>query len=151
MTGLGEGRRRAAEVLAGGGALVRFERLVAAQGGSLVLSDEGYGLPAAPMTREVAANGAGVIRSINPRSLGYGVIPMGGGRTRPDQDVDPRVGFELRVGVGDRVARGDPLAVVHGASEDDLFIGARVVHEAVDVADGPGPAPLPLVLERITA
>ena len=151
VTGLGEGRRRAAEVLAGGGALVRFERLVAAQGGSLALSDEGYGLPAAPMTREVAANGAGVIRSINPRALGYGVIPMGGGRTRPDQDVDPRVGFELRVAVGDRIARGDPLAVVHGASEDDLFIGARVVHEAVDVADGPGPAPLPLVLERITA
>ena len=75
---------------------------------------------------------------------------MGGGRTRQDQDIDPRVGFELRVRVGDRVSRGDPLAVVHGASRDDLFIGARVIHEAVTVADGPETDPLPLVLERIT-
>lgn len=148
---LGEGRRRAEEVLAGGGALERFERLAAAQGGSLALSDDGYGLPAAPLTRVVAANGAGVIAGIDPHALGYGVIPMGGGRTRQDQDIDPRVGFELRVRVGDRVARGDPLAVVHGASRDDLFIGARVIQEAVTVADGPGAAPLPLVLERITA
>ncbi|MYI46995.1 MAG: thymidine phosphorylase, partial [Gemmatimonadetes bacterium] len=151
VPGLAEGRQRAAEVLAGGGALTRFERLVAAQGGSLQLSDKGYGLPAAPVTRVVAANRAGVIARIDPHALGYGVIPMGGGRTRQDQDVDPRVGFEVRVRVGDGVLRGDPLAVVHGATEDDLFIGARVIHEAVTVADGPEGSPLPQVLERITA
>ena len=148
---LDEGRRRAAEVLAGRGALARFERLVAAQGGSLTLSEGGYGLPAAPMTRVVAANGTGVVARVDPHALGYGVIPMGGGRTRQDQDIDPRVGFELRVRVGDKVVRGDPLAVVHGSSKDDLFIGARVIHEAVTVADGPEAAPLPLILERITA
>ncbi|MDE2875570.1 MAG: thymidine phosphorylase [Gemmatimonadota bacterium] len=148
---LGEGRRRAAEGLAGGGALARFERLVAAQGGTLRLPQDGYGLPAAPVTRVVAANRSGVVSRIDPHALGYGVIPMGGGRTRQDQEIDPRVGFELQIRVGDRVSRGDPLAVVHGASRDDLFIGARVIHEAVTVADGPETAPLPLVLERITA
>ena len=148
---LGEGRRRAAEALAAGRALERFERLVAAQGGSLTLSRDGYGLPAAPVTRVVVANRAGVIARIDPHALGYGVIPMGGGRTRQDQEIDPRVGFEIRARVGDRVARGEPLAVVHGASEDDLFIGARVILEAVTVADGPETAPLPLVCERITA
>ena len=148
---LAEGRRRAAEGLAGGGALARFERLVAAQGGTLRLPQDGYGLPAAPVTRVVAANRAGVISRIDPHALGYGVIPMGGGRTRQDQEIDPRVGFELQIRIGDRVSRGDPLAVVHGASRDDLFIGARVIHEAVTVADGRETASLPLVLERITA
>ena len=148
---LAEGRRRSEEALAGGGALERFRRLVAAQGGTMDLAREGYGLPVAPVTETVAANRDGVVAAINSRALGYGVIPMGGGRTRQDQDIDPRVGFELKVRVGCRVSHGDPLAVVHGGSEDDLFIGARVVNEAVTIADSVESGPLPLVIERITA
>jgi len=144
-----EGRRRAADVLAGGGALERFRRLVKAQGGTLRFSRDDYGLPVAPMTRVVSANRAGIVSRIDPRALGYGVIPMGGGRTRQDQDIDPRVGFELWTRVGDQVSRGDPLAIVHGASPDDLFVGARVLEDAVEVADRRGDNPLPLVLERV--
>lgn len=148
---LDEGRARAAEVLGAGGALDRFRRLVRAQGGVLRFSREDYGLPAAPMTRVVTANREGVLAGIDPHALGYGVIPMGGGRTRQDQDVDPRVGFELRAQVGDRVSRGDPLAVVHGASRDDLMVGARVLEDAVTVADEVGADPLPTILERVVS
>lgn len=146
---LDEGRGRAAEVLDTGGALERFRRLVKAQGGALRFSREDYGLPAAPMTRVVTANRDGVLARIDPHALGYGVIPMGGGRTRQDQEVDPRVGFELRAHVGDPVSRGDPLAVVHGASRDDLMVGARVLEEAVTVADEMAADPLPTILERV--
>lgn len=148
---LAEGRRRAAEALAGGGPLERFRRLVAAQGGRLNPARDDYGLPVAPVTKVVTANREGVVAALDPRALGYGVIPMGGGRTRQDQEIDPRVGFELVVKVGDRVSRGDPLAVVHGAGRDDLFIGARVVNEAVTVADSLQSDPLPLIIERVTA
>ncbi|MCY3612150.1 MAG: thymidine phosphorylase [Gemmatimonadetes bacterium] len=144
-----EGSRRAADVLADGSALERFRRLARAQGGTLRFSRDDYGLPVAPMTRVVAANRGGIVSRINPRALGYGVIPMGGGRTRQDQDIDPRVGFELCARVGDQVSRGDPLAVVHGASPDDLLVGARVLEDAVEVADRLGDDPLPLVLERV--
>ncbi len=148
---LAEGRRRAAEALAEGGPLERFRRLVSAQGGRLNPARDGYGLPVAPVTEVVTANREGVVAALDPRALGYGVIPMGGGRTRQDQEIDPRVGFELTVKVGDRVSRGDPLAVVHGAVPDDLFIGARVVDEAVTIADSFRSSPLPLIIERITA
>lgn len=148
---LAEGRRRAAEALAGGGPLERFRRLVAAQGGRLNPARDDYGLPVAPVTKVVTANREGVVAALDPRALGYGAIPMGGGRTRQDQEIDPRVGFELVVKVGDRVSRGDPLAVVHGAGRDDLFIGARVVNEAVTVADSLQSDPLPLIIERVTA
>ena len=148
---LDEGRARAAEVLGAGGALDRFRRLVSAQGGVLRFSREDYGLPAAPVTSVVTANRDGVLARIDPHALGYGVIPMGGGRTRQDQDVDPRVGFELRAQVGDRVSRGDPLADVHGASRDDLMVGARVLEDAVTVADEVGADPLPTILERVVS
>ena len=148
---LGEGRRRAAETLAGGGPMERFRRLVAAQGGKVNPARDDYGLPVAPVTKAVAANRQGVVAALDPRALGYGVIPMGGGRIRQDQKIDPRVGFELAVKVGDRVSRGDPLAVIHGAVQDDLFIGTRVVNEAVTIADSLQSSPLPLIIERITA
>ena len=149
VSGLEEGRRRAAEALAGGGALERFRRLVAAQGGTLDLTRTACGLPVAPLTRAVKATRGGFVSGIDPRALGYGVIPMGGGRTGQDQDIDPRVGFEVKVRVGDQVSRDDPLAVIHGVSEDDLLIGARVVNEAMTLADTVEPDPLPLILERI--
>ena len=54
---------------------------------------------------------------IDPLPLGYGLIAMGGGRTRQDQQIDHRVGFELAVRVGDPVTAGQPLATVHAADE----------------------------------
>ena len=148
---LDDGRRRAAQALDGGGALERFLKMVSAQGGSVDLSRTDFGLPRASLTRAVTASREGIVSGIDPRSLGYGVIPMGGGRTRQDQDVDPRVGFELKVRVGDAVSAGDVLAVIHGAADDDLFVGTRVVADAVTVADAVEFDPLPLILERVTA
>ncbi len=143
-----EGRARAADVLAGGGPLERFLRLVVAQGGALDLSRSDFGLPTAPRTAVVTAGGGGIVAAIDPVALGYGVIALGGGRIRQDQAIDPRVGFVLRVDVGDRMARGDPLAVVHAATREGLVAGAGAVREAVRLADD-APAPLPLVIERI--
>ncbi len=148
---LDDGRCRAAQALDGGGALERFLKMVSAQGGSVDLSRTDFGLPRASLTRAVTASREGIVSGIDPRSLGYGVIPMGGGRTRQDQDVDPRVGFELKVRVGDAVSAGDVLAVIHGAVDDDLFVGTRVVADAVTVADAVEFDPLPLILERVTA
>ena len=147
--GVEDGRARASETLAGGGPLERFMRLADAQGGALDPSRSDFGLPIAPLTEVVAAKTDGTVAAIDPLALGYGVIALGGGRTRQDQEIDPRVGFVLRVEVGDRVARGDPLAVVHSATRDGLATGARAVTEAVRLAAGDAPAPLPLVLERV--
>ncbi len=146
--GVEEGRARASETLAGGGPMERFMRLADAQGGALDMSRSDFGLPIASFTEVVAAEAGGTVASIDPLALGYGVIELGGGRTRQDQEIDPRVGFVLRVEVGDRVARGDPLAVVHSATRDGLAIGARAVREAVRLS-GDAPAPLPLILERL--
>ena len=147
--GVEEGRVRANETLAGGGPMERFMRLADAQGGALDPSRSDFGLPAAPCTEVVTAEADGTVAAIDPLALGYGVIALGGGRTRQDQEVDPRVGFVLRVDVGERVARGDPLAVVHAATRDGLPIGARAVREAVRLATGVAPTPLPLILERL--
>ena len=146
--GVEEGRARASEILAGGGPMERFMRLADAQGGTLDPSRIDFGLPAAPYTAVVTAEEDGIVAGVDPLALGYGVIELGGGRTRQDQEVDPRVGFVLGIDVGERVARGDRLAVVHASTRDGLAIGARAVREAVVLSDD-APTPLPLILERL--
>lgn len=149
VSGVEEGRSRAEEVLAGGGPLERFARLAAAQGGALHLERDGYGLPEAPSTETVTADRDGDVTAIDPLALGYGVIALGGGRRRQDDEIDPAVGFVLEAEVGARVSRGDPLAVVHAGNAADLAVGARAVREAIAIGTGEEADPLPVVLERM--
>lgn len=149
VSSLEEGRSRAEAALAGGGGVERFERLVAAQGGKLDLARDSLGLPVAPLQQTVSADREGWVSGIDPLALGYGLISLGGGRTRQDDEVDPRVGFVMEVEVGARVAPGDPIAVVHAGSVDALAAGVRVLGEAVAISGEDEIAPLPGVLERI--
>ena len=149
VSSLEEGRSRAEAALAGGGGVERFERLVAAQGGKLDLACDSLGLPVAPLRQTVSADREGWVSGIDPMALGYGLISLGGGRTRQDDEVDPRVGFVMEVEVGARVAPGDPIAVVHAGSVDALAAGVRVLGEAVAISGEDEVAPLPGVLERI--
>jgi len=145
-----EAASAARAVLASGGALDRFSRLVEAQGGDPAVADDPSLLPAAPLRRTVGAQSAGVVQRIQPRPLGYGVIELGGGRTRLGQDVDAAVGFTLSVSVGDNVEVGDPLGVVHAADEAGAARGAVILGEAVVLGPDLLPAGLPLVSHRVT-
>lgn len=174
---LEEGGAMAEAALDGGGAMERFARMVTAQGGDASFLQDptsgGRGLPTAPRTTLATAPEDGVVAEIDPLPLGYGLIAMGGGRTRQDQRIDHGVGFELAVRVGDRVTAGQPLATVHAADEAGLAAGVGAVGDAVrlagaagsdqgarsnqDAASGQaagsdqqaGPSALPLVLERV--
>ena len=148
---LEEARARAAEVLAGGSALERFARMARAQGGRVEADRPGFGIPAAPRRAVVRAGTGGVVAAIDPLALGYGVIALGGGRTRKGQTIDPRVGFVLGVGLGEVVSRGDPLGVVHAASRDGTRAGTEALRRAIKV-DGGGngaEAALPLIIEKV--
>lgn len=145
----GEGGRLAREALEEGRAIPRMARLVERQGGDpRVVTNPGL-IPLAPERGVVTAEVAGFVREILPVSLGYGVVELGGGRWRMEDDVDPRVGFVLAVRMGDRLEPGDPLGEVHAADVKGLEKGRRILRGAVVLGPEP-PAPrLPLVRERI--
>lgn len=146
---LDEGRARAGAVLDAGAAVERFERLVAAQGGDPAFVSGQKKMPEAPCTTVVTAPRTGFVREVDPLALGYGLIAMGGGRTRQEQEIDHRVGFEVDARPGDPVVPDQPLAIVHAADESGLAAGVRAVRDAVVLSPGPEAPPLPLVIERI--
>jgi len=112
---LEQGRVMAQQALASGAAAEHFARMVAALGGPRdVLRDAQ--LPVAPVQRAVLAPCDGVLTQVDVRALGVAVVALGGGRSRPGQPVDPRVGLTQVVPLHHARRAGEPLAVVHAAS-----------------------------------
>jgi thymidine phosphorylase len=144
----GEAEERIAEAIESGLAMERFERMVALMGGPHDLSGSWEDrLPRAPVTLAVEAQEGGHVNSFDGEALGLAVVHLGGGRLRETDPVDPAVGLTEVVRRGQRVERGDPLALVHARDE----AAARRAVEAVRAATRIGDAPVvgPLVRERI--
>ena len=110
-------------------------------------------LPQARHRAEFAAPRDGVVESVDPRAIGYGVIELGGGRRNMEDEVDPSVGFVISAKPGDHVERGGTLAAIHARSKDDIEVGRLVLERAIAISDSGASAasPLPLVSHRITA
>jgi len=143
----GEGRARAGAALRDGEALAAAERWVEAQGGDPgVWSDPGV-LPDAPVRLEVEAPADGRVAALEARGIGEAARWLGAGRLHADQAVDPVAGIELLSKVGDEVALGDPVAVVHARDEWAAERGREMVAACLRVSEGPVAVPELLVAE----
>ena len=139
-----EARQEAVDVLESGRALDRFRQLVAAQGGDERVVDAPWDvLPAAPHVRDVRL-APGYVTGIACRRLGELASVLGAGRQRQGQAIDPAVGLEVFVRVGDRVGDDVLAARVHARTADAAAAAADELATLVTVADEPVEAP-PLV------
>jgi thymidine phosphorylase len=126
--------------LSSGAAAEHFARMVRALGGPAdVLADAQ--LPVAPVQRAVPAPRAGVVAAMDTRALGLAVVALGGGRLKPGDAVDPRVGLAEVRPRGAAVSAGEPLAVVHAAHAVAAEEAVRAVLAAFTVADAAPPRP----------
>ena len=143
-----EAREDARCALDDGRALERFTRMVRAQGGDTGVAENPALLPRAEIVAECTAQRAGVVTSVLPRPLGWGVVEMGGGRRAVGDHLHPGVGFVLAVATGDRVEEGDSLGEIHATREEDAARGQALLREAVTLGVGP-PKLRPLVSHRV--
>jgi len=137
------------DALNSGTALLKFEEIVAAQGGDTGVVRDPARLPYAPHDETFVAKREGVVRTVDPRAIGYGVIALGGGRRNMEDRVDPSVGFVITAKPGNRVTKGQTLATIHARSEEDLAVGRSILENAIVIGDSADP-PLPLVSHRVT-
>ncbi len=132
-------------VLASGRAAEIFAGMVAALGGPADLLDQpGKDLPAAPVRRPV--HQAGTVAGIATRAIGLAVIGLGGGRTRPEDAIDPRVGFTDLAGPG---SSGGLLGIVHAADEAAADRAEAALRSAYRM--GEAPAERPAILGSVRA
>jgi pyrimidine-nucleoside phosphorylase len=146
-----EGARAMMDAAVGSGkALRKFEEIIDAQGGDDGVINDPLRLPQARHRSEFTAPREGVVQSVDPRAVGYGVIALGGGRRNMEDKVDPSVGFVITAKPEDRVLKGQPLATIFARSKKDLETARSVLQQAIVISESAVP-PLPLVSHRITA
>lgn len=117
---LAQAEAQVGEALASGKALGVLRAFIALHGGDARVVDEPGRLPQAPCHREVKAKTAGFITAMDGRELGLAAMELGAGRRSQKDIIDPAVGLELEVRVGQAVEAGHVLATLHGASEGAL-------------------------------
>ena len=126
-----------AEVIESGRALMKMSEWIQAQGGDPAMVDDPSGvLPRAPFSREAVASEAGFVEGFQTSAIGEIARDLGAGRRRVKDEVDPAVGMEVRVRIGDRVEAGSPLFTVHARSESDAESAARRLSTLVSFSDG---------------
>jgi pyrimidine-nucleoside phosphorylase len=138
-TGLRHDPDHVAAALDDGRAYARFEGWVAAQGGDVAaLAD----LDVAPGEAVWRAPRAGVVAAYDAEAIGRAVQRLGGGRTHKTDVLDLGVGLTLRAKVGDAVAAGEPLAILHHRDGRGLDGAVAALADAVRVRDAAAPSPL---------
>jgi pyrimidine-nucleoside phosphorylase len=110
---IGEARELCRAKLADGGALAKFEAMVAAHGGDLAAFER---LMEKPTFRfRIQAMKSGYVAAIDAEKVGRVALALGAGRMEKTDRIDPLAGIRLAVKRGDRVSVGMPLATLESS------------------------------------
>ncbi len=141
-----EASARAAAALDDGTALASFASLIEAQGGDARVVDDPAGvLPRAAAQTPLIATREGVVSVVDAAAIGAVAVALGAGRAASGAEIDHSVGIVLTPKIGDILAVGEPMGVVHARDAASAKEAAVAIASAIHVEEAPVPAP-PLVL-----
>ncbi|MGL4635126.1 MAG: thymidine phosphorylase [Beijerinckiaceae bacterium] len=144
-----EGKTKMDKAITSGKAAEIFARMVVALGGPKDLMERpDKHLAAAPIIRPVLAKTAGFVSAIDNRGVGVGVVALGGGRTRAADPIDHAVGLTALATLGQKVAAGETLAMIHARTEAGAVAAEKAVLAAYSIGSK-AVARGPLIAERI--
>lgn len=131
-----QARAKLQAALDSGAAAERFARMVVALGGpaDLLERPRAY-LAAAPVVLPVPALRAGRLAAMKTRDIGMIIVELGGGRRQPGDAIDHRVGFSAVRQLGDVLAAGEPLAMVHAADAAAAERAVAALQAACEIGD----------------
>ena len=126
----------------------KFREMVSAQGGDPAVADDPSRLPSAPFTAEVAAAGTGYVTAVDAREIGMAALLLGAGRRQAGEELDLGAGVVLQAKTGDRVERGQTLAVLTYGDGRPVEEARRRATGAYTLGEEP-PSPAPLLIETV--
>jgi pyrimidine-nucleoside phosphorylase len=107
-----EAKEKLEEAIKSGKALDKFKQMVKKHGGDPRVVDDYRLLPWAKHKMIAESDQTGYVKSINTLRIGLLAVKLGAGRERLDSKIDFGVGFLIKKKVGDRVKKGENLAVI---------------------------------------
>jgi pyrimidine-nucleoside phosphorylase len=106
-------RRVLEENLAEKKGLKKLAELIEAQGGNAEVIQNPELLPQPEVKIQINSRASGFIEKINALEVGMVSRILGAGRKTKSESIDPSIGILLKRKVGDRIEKGEPLAVFY--------------------------------------
>ena len=136
-----EARAALAHSISSGAALEKFRAMITAQGGDVRVVDEPARLPQAKFKVALAATRAGFVHDVDAMGVALAALRLGAGRVKAADGVDHAVGFSELVKVGESVAAGATLGVIHANDAAALAAAQAMLAQAIRVGDVAGTTP----------
>ena len=135
-------------VIASGEALMTFANMVEAQGGNKewILHPELF--RKAPYELEVKAEASGYITGVNTEGYGTASLLLGAGRNTKEDKIDFAAGISLVKKTGDKVEKGDVIAVLYTSDESRLEAAEKRLIDATFIGDTK-PEDVPLIYDIV--
>ncbi len=133
-----EARAKLEASIASGAALEKFRLMVVAQGGDARVVEDAAGwerLPQAKFKVALTAETSGFVSEVDALGVALAALRLGAGRTKAADAVDHAVGVSGLVKVGERVAVGGVLGVIHANDEEALAQAKGMLARAVVVGE----------------
>lgn len=106
-----------------GEALEKFRQMIKYQHGNPNVIDDYSLLPQAKQKIEVISPVDGYVKNVDALEIGLSAMLLGAGRENKNDAVDLAVGIEVCKKVGDKVTKGEPIAVLYsnGKNEKEAY------------------------------
>jgi len=130
-----EAKKMLQETIDNGSALKKFMEFVKAQGGDESYVSDTTKFQGASFKEAVNAKSSGYIASIEAEQIGYSALVLGGGRETKESVIDLSVGVIIEKKIGDYVAKGEPLAIIHGNDSTKIANAKALIQDAYVISE----------------
>jgi pyrimidine-nucleoside phosphorylase len=130
-----EAKKMLQETIDNGSALKKFMEFVKAQGGDESYVSDTTKFQGASFKEAVNAKSSGYIASIEAEQIGYSALVLGGGRETKESLIDLSVGLIIEKKIGDYVAKGEPLAIIHGNDSTKIANAKALIQDAYVISE----------------
>lgn len=129
--------RKIRQAFESGAALEHFMRMVVALGGPAdLIENRSKHFKQAPVIKDIIMPETGFVSAIDTYEIGMSIVTMGGGRTKPTDPIDYRVGLTDFVATGDKVGpQENRLCQLHAPSEEVAEMVEKRIISAISVMD----------------
>lgn len=143
-----EAQRLTKEALVSGRGLKTLAKMIEAQGGNSLVTEDIKILPQAPYQKTITFSQSGFLTKVETEELGRCALMLGAGRLHKEDSVDAAAGLIFHKKVGDKVEKGEILAELFTSKEESFEEVSQRLQKAVTVELSPVEA-LPLIYTRV--
>lgn len=148
-TSVKDGKEKIRKTIENGAGLRKFRAIVQAQGGNPAVTEDFSLLPQAKYRISVKLKKTGYIKKIETEAIEKLAAYLGAGRTKKDEKIDPSVGIVFPKKVGDRVEKGEKIALILANDKEKGEVASEKLPKLVQLSNVPVP-PFPLIYYKVT-